>query len=329
MPEANGSAEYLVGVDLGGTKIQAGIYDPRLNLIGTTKISTKSDRGTEAVLDRVARCVRDAVDECDLSMKQMRGIGIGAPGAVDSEQGRVIFAPNLGWKDIPLRKELEKRLDLPVFTENDCNLCALGVHAVELNSKPRHMVVLFIAPGIGAGLILNGELFTGHNRSAGEVGHMVVLAGGPKCACGNEGCFEAVASRTAIFKRIAAGIKEGEKTELIEMLGENLKDLRSGDLRRAIRRKDKFVEQVVDDAAHYIGLAVGNLINLLSPEVVALGGGVMEALEQEMMPTITKAAADHVLPGTMKGISIVASKLGDNAGIAGGAVLAQRSLKKG
>jgi glucokinase len=328
MLEANAKSDYLVGVDLGGTKIQAGIYDQKLSLIGTTKISTKADRGTEAVLDRIARCVRDAVDECDLSLKQVQAIGIGAPGAVDSAEGRVIFAPNLDWKDVALRKELEKRLDLPVFTENDCNLCALGVHAIELKGKPRHMIGLFIGTGIGAGLILNGELYNGHNRSAGEVGHMVILAGGPKCACGNEGCFEAVASRTAIFKRIAAGIKEGEKTELSEMLGDDLKDLRSGDLRRAIRRKDKFTEKVVDEAAQYIGLAVGNLINLLSPEVVALGGGVIEALEQEMMPTITKLAREHVLPGTMKGIEIIASKLGDNAGIAGGAVLAQRNYKK-
>ncbi len=327
MAEANGKSEYLVGVDLGGTKIQVGIYDQRLSLVGSAKISTKSDRGTEAVLDRIAHCVRDAVDECDLALKQMQSLGIGAPGAVDAEEGRVIFAPNLGWKDIPLRKELEKRLDLPVFVENDCNLCALGVHVVELKSKPRHMIGLFIGTGIGAGLILNGELFTGYNHSAGEVGHMVILAGGPKCGCGNEGCFEAVASRTAIFKRIAAGIKDGEKTELVEMLGDDLKDLRSGDLRRAIRRKDKFTEKVVDDAAHYIGLAVGNLINLFSPEVVALGGGVIEALEQEMMPIIIKAAVDHVLPGTMKGISIIPSKLGDNAGIAGAAVLAQRGLK--
>jgi glucokinase len=190
------------------------------------------------------------------------------------------------------------------------------------------MIGLFIGTGIGAGLILNGELFTGHNHSAGEVGHMIIVENGPKCGCGNEGCFEAMASRTAIFKRIAAGIKDGEKTELVEMLGDDLKDLRSGDLRRAIRRKDKFTEKVVNDAAHSIGLAVGNLINLLNPEVVALGGGVIEALEQEMMSTITKVAIDHVLPGTMKGIAVIPSKLGDNAGIAGGAVLAQRKFKR-
>ena len=327
MPEANGNSDFVVGVDLGGTKIQAGVYDARLSLIGSAKISTKAERGVGAVLDRVSRCIKDAVDECNLGMKQVRAVGIGAPGAVDAEDGRVIFAPNLDWKDVPLRKELEKRLDMPVFVENDCNLCALAVHVHELGGKPRHMIGLFIGTGIGAGLILNGELFTGHTHSAGEVGHMVILAGGPRCGCGNDGCFEAVASRTAIFKRIAAGLKDGEKTVLTETLGENVKDLRSGDLRRAIRRGDKFVAKVVEEAANYIGLAVGNLINIFSPEVVMLGGGVIEALEQEVMPTIIKSALDHVLPGTTKGLEIMASKLADNAGIVGGAVLARRGAK--
>jgi glucokinase len=327
MPEAKGNPEFVVGVDLGGTKIQAGVYDARLSLIGSAKVSTKAERGVGDVLDRLTRCVHEAVDECDLGIKQVFAVGIGAPGAVDSDEGRVVFAPNLGWKDVPLRKELEKRLEIPVFVENDCNLCALGVHVHELGGKPRHMIGLFIGTGIGAGLILNGELYTGHNHCAGEVGHMVILAGGPRCACGNNGCFEAMASRTAIFKRIAAGLKDGEKTVLTEALGENLKDLRSGDLRRAIRRGDKFVAKVVEEAANYIGLAVGNLINIFGPEVVMLGGGVIEALEQEVMPTITKSALEHVLPGTARDVEIMASKLADNAGIAGGAVLARRGTK--
>jgi glucokinase len=327
MPQDNGISEYVVGVDLGGTKIQAGVYDTRLKLLGSAKISTKSERGVAVVLDRVSRCIRDAVDECNLDLKQIRAIGLGAPGAVDASEGRVVFAPNLGWKDVQLRKELEKRIEAPVFVENDCNLCALGVHALELQAKPRHMIGLFIGTGIGAGFILNGEMYTGHTRAAGEVGHMVIVAGGPRCGCGNEGCFEAVASRTAIFKRLAAGLKDGEKTVLTEALGPDLKDLRSGDLRRAIRRGDKFVAKVVEEAAGYIGLAVGNLINLLGPEVVMLGGGVIEALENEMMPTITKAAREHVLPGVIKGVDIRASKLADSAGIGGAAVLARSGAK--
>ena len=319
--------EYVIGVDMGGTKIYAGVFNAGMECVGTARLSTKADRGAEAVIERIARCVRDAVDECDLKLEQVRGIGVGAPGAVDPEAGRVIFAPNLQWKDVLLKKALEKELDLPVFIENDCNICALGVYELELKSKPQQIAGIFVGTGIGGGLIINGELYAGFNKTAGEVGHMVLLAGGPKCSCGNNGCFEALASRTAIFRQIKEAVGEGQKTVLTEMLGPKLEDLRSGDLRKAIRRGDKFVSRIVEQAAEYTGIAVANLINLLSPEVVVLGGGVIEALEDEMMTIITQTAKQRALAGTAKGIEIVASKLGDEAGISGGAVLARRQTK--
>ncbi len=322
---ADPNKEHLLGVDLGGTKILTGVFDAKLDLKGTAKVSTKAGRGVDAVIGRVARCVREAVDECDLSLSQVRGIGIGAPGAVDAETGRVIFAPNLpDWKDIPLKKALEKELEVPVFLGNDCNVCALGVFEKEYKSKPRHMIGIFIGTGIGGGLILNGELFCGHNLTAGEIGHMVIEINGPKCGCGNRGCFEALASRTAIFRKIQSAVKDGQKTVLTDMLGEDLQDMRSNDLRKAIRRGDKFVEKVVGESAEYAGIGVANLINILNPELVVVGGGVIEALGDEMMPTIVKTAKEHVMPGTFSGIEIKASKLGDEAGITGGAVLARR-----
>jgi glucokinase len=328
MPESNTKAEYIVGVDLGGTKILAGIFDKSLECIGTAKVSTKSQRGLEVVVERIERCVRDAVDEADLTMKQIGGIGVGAPGAVDFEAGTVIFAPNLeGWKDVPLKKELEKRLDVPVYVENDGNIAVLGVHEVELKGKPRSVIGIFVGTGIGGGLIVNGQLYSGFNHTAGEIGHMVLDVNGPKCGCGNRGCFEAVASRTAIFQRIKAGIKDGEKTLLTDLLGDGLEDLRSGDLRKAIRRGDKFVTKIIEQTAEYIGIGVANLVNILGPEVVVLGGGVMEALADEMTPAIIKTAKEHAMPGTMKGVDIVASKLGDSAGITGAAVLARRESK--
>ena len=328
MPESNTKAEYVVGVDLGGTKILAGIFDKSLECIGTAKVSTKSQRGLDAVVDRIERCVRDAVDEADLTMKQVAGVGVGAPGAVDFDAGTVIFAPNLeGWKDVPLKKELEKRLDVPSFVENDGNIAVLGVHVAELKGKPRSVIGIFVGTGIGGGLIVNGELYSGFNHTAGEIGHMVLDVNGPKCGCGNRGCFEAVASRTAIFQRIKAGVKDGEKTLLTDLLGDSLEDLRSGDLRKAIRRGDKFVTKIIDETSEYIGIGVANLVNILAPEVVVLGGGVMEALSDEMTATIAKTAKEHAMPGTMKGVEIIASKLGDSAGITGAAVLARREAK--
>jgi len=240
----------------------------------------------------------------------------------------VIFAPNLeGWKDVPLKKDLEKLLGVPVFVENDCNIAALGVHATELKGKPKSMVGIFVGTGIGGGVIINGDLYGGFNHTAGEIGHMVLEIDGPKCGCGNKGCFEALASRSAIFQQIKAGIKDGEKTLLTEMLGDNLSDLRSGDIRKAIRRGDKFVEKIVEGAAEYIGIGVANLVNILGPEVVVVGGGVIEALADEMMSVIVETAQDYAFAGTMKGVEIIPSKLGDSAGITGGAVLARKETK--
>jgi len=327
MAESSNKPEYVVGVDIGGTKIYSGVFNSSLECIGTARVSTKAQRGPEAVIERIYRSVLDAIDECDLSLTQIRGVGVGAPGAVDTENGRVIFAPNLEWKDVPLKKALEKQLELPVFLENDCNICTLGVYERELKRKPKNMVGIFLGTGIGAGLILNGEIFSGFNRTAGEIGHTILEVSGPKCACGNSGCFEALASRTALIRKIQTAVKAGQKTILTDMLGPDLEDLRSGDLRKAIRRGDKFVDQVVEEAAQYTGIAVANIINLLNPEVVVLGGGVIEALEDEMMSIIVETAQEYAMSGTAKGIEIIASKLGDDAGITGGAVLARRGTK--
>lgn len=325
MPETK--ADYLVGVDLGGTKILAGVFPNNLKCLGKTKLSTKSERGPEAVIDRVARCIRDAVDECDLGMKQIRGIGIGAPGAVNPETGEVLFAPNLGWEGVALQKELEKRLEVPVFVENDCNICTLGVHEAEFGGKARSLVGIFVGTGIGAGIMLDGKLYSGFNRTAGEIGHMVLEVGGPKCGCGNKGCFEALASRSAIFRRIQTAVKEGQKTVLTDMLGDQIEDMRSGDLRKAMKKGDRFVEKVIEEAAEYIGIAVANVINLLNPELIVLGGGVIEQLEDEMMAIIVETAKDYAMTGTAKGIQIEASSLGDDAGITGGAVLARQRTR--
>jgi glucokinase len=334
MSDRAGQPEYLVGVDFGGTKLYAGVFTPKLTCVGTARISTKANRGADAVIERIARCVREAVDECDLKMSEVRGVGIGAPGAVDAERGIVIFGPNLGWENVPLKKELEKDLGVPVFVENDCNMAMLGVYEVELKAKTRHALGIFVGTGIGAGLIINGELYSGFNHIAGEVGHIVLEAGRlpsspkniPKCGCGNPGCLEALASRTAIFNRIQAAIKDGEET-VLTLLAKDCAELRSGHLRKAIRRGDKLAEKVVHEAAEYIGIAAASLMNVLNPEVVVLGGGVIEALEEEMMPTIAKTALEYAMPGTAKGVQIRACKLADEAGITGGAVLALRGTK--
>lgn len=328
MPDNSTKSEYVVGVDFGGTKLYAGVFSDRLENIGTARKSTKPQRGVDTVIERIAEVVREAVDEADLSLKQIKGVGIGAPGAVAGDTGDIIFAPNLpGWKNVPLKKALEKHLGVPVFVENDCNIAMLGVYVTELKSKPRSAVGIFLGTGIGGGMIINGELYSGFNHTAGEVGHMVLDPTGPKCGCGNKGCYEALASRTAIFKRLQQAVKDGEKTILTDMLGDDLEDMRSGSLRKALRKGDKLVEKVIDEAAEYTGIAIANLANIMGPEVIVLGGGVIEALADEMLSIIVETANDYAMPGVMEGVEIFASKLGDEAGITGGGVLAKRLAK--
>src|SRR5207244_3034726 len=149
--------------------------------LGTARLSTKAERAPGEVINRIARAVTDAIDECDLSIDRIKAVGVGAPGAVDAQTGSVIFAPNLKWKNIPLKKELEERLGVPVFIENDANIQMIGIYECELESKPRHVVGIFIGTGIGGAIIINREMYSGINHAAGDIGHMVIKVVGPKC----------------------------------------------------------------------------------------------------------------------------------------------------
>lgn len=325
-PDKNNGG-YYVGVDFGGTKILSGVFTGSLECVGTAKKKTKAYKGVEAVIERIGKSIIEALDECHLTIDDVKAIGIGAPGSINSDAGEVIFAPNLEWRNVPLKKSLEKLLNVPVFVDNDCNVSTFGVFDAELGGEPESMIGIFIGTGIGGGIIINKKLYSGFSKTAGEIGHMVIDVNGPKCGCGNYGCFEALASRKAIFNRIHDAIKEGQKTILLDLLDGNLEEMRSGDLRRAIKRGDEFVKSVVEQSAKYTGIAVANLINILNPEVVALGGGVIEALEEEMMPVILEVAQKNAFPGSMTNTKIISSKLGDGAGIIGAAALAKSSFK--
>lgn len=319
--------EHYVGVDLGGTKILAAVFSPGMKCLGRSKRRTKAERGAAVVMDRIARCVNEAVEECGLDLKECRGVGIGAPGAVDFDAGTVIFAPNLGWRDLPLKKELEKRLKVPVFLDNDCNVCALGVFDRELGGKPASMIGMFIGTGIGAGIVLNGKPYSGIGHTAGEVGHMIIQVDGPKCGCGRKGCLEALGSRTAMFKRIQSAVKDGEKTVLLDLVDGDLSKLKSSHLRKAVQQGDKLVKKTLAESARFIGIGAANLINAFNPEYLVLGGGVIAGLADELVDPIVATARDYAFPGALKGLHFLASQLGDDAGITGAAVLARQNAR--
>ena len=315
----------VIGVDMGGTKILSAVIDVKGNILGTAKVPTKAGRGASEVIDRIADCVRKAIDESGVAAESIQAIGIGAPGPLDPATGVVIFAPNLGWRDVPLKAELEARLGFPTFVDNDVNVGTLGEHVFGAGRGVQNVVGIFVGTGIGGGIILQGELFHGASKTAGEIGHIIVKAGGPRCGCGTRGCLEAMASRTAMAKQFRRAIrKKRQKSVLSELTGGDLGAIRSGVLAKAVAMNDKLTLKVLKRVTKYLGIGIGSIVNFLNPEMIVLGGGVVEALDGTFLDNIRAAAEKYALPNTLDGVKIVQAELGDNSGILGAAALARQ-----
>lgn len=317
----------VIAVDMGGTKILAAVVNAEGDILGTAKIPTKADKGAAVVIDRIASCIQKAVDKSRVARASIQAVGIGAPGPLDPGTGIVLFAPNLGWTDVPLKTELENRVGLPTFVDNDVNVGTLGEHAFGAGKGISTLVGIFVGTGIGGGIIMDGELFHGASQTAGEIGHIIVKAGGPRCGCGTRGCLEALASRTAITRQLQKAIvKKGKKSILPELTGGDLKLIRSGALAKALRSNDKLTMKVFKKATKYLGVGIASIVNFLNPEMIVLGGGVVEALDDSFLDDIAAVVADYSLPNTLSGVRIVKAQLGDDAGILGAAALARQRL---
>ena len=315
----------VIGVDMGGTKILSAVIDAKGNILGTAKVSTKAGRGAVAVIDRIANCIQRAVNKSGVDAASIQAVGIGAPGPLDPATGVVIFAPNLGWRDVPLKTELEARTGFPTFVDNDVNVGTLGEHVFGAGRGIQNVVGIFVGTGIGGGIILQGELFHGASKTAGEIGHIIVKAGGPRCGCGTRGCLEAIASRTAMTKQFQKAIlKKGKKSVLSELTGGDLGAIRSGVLAKAVRLNDELTLKVFKKVTKYLGIGIGSIVNFLNPEMIVLGGGVVEALDDTFLDDIRDATKKYSLPNTLDGVQIVRAELGDNSGILGAAALARQ-----
>jgi len=280
----------------------------------------------------MVKTVREAVEAAELEMADIVAAGAGAPGPLDPDLGIILDTPNLvGWQDVPLGKMLTERLGVPCFIENDVNLGTLGEYALGAGRGVKSLVGIFVGTGIGGGLILDGTLWQGWRKAAAEIGHMILLAEGPYCNCGNRGCLEALASRTAIERDIWAGIKAGRESLIPEIMGKEERErLTSGALAEAWHKGDPLVHEVLGRVQFYLGLAVASVVNFIDPEMVVLGGGVIEALGNQFLEPIRAVAYQYFLNKRgAKDVQIVPSRLGDQAGILGAATWARYKLAKG
>jgi glucokinase len=322
------AGSFVVGMDLGGTKILAAVVDETGQIIAEAKLQTKAEKGPDAVIRRIAATAREAARRAGIDWSEVKGVGIGAPGPMNPNTGIVYNPPNLpGWDEIALGPRLSKSLRVPVFLENDVNLGTLGEHALGAGRGTSDMVGIFVGTGVGGGLVLDGKLRSGFRHAAAEVGHMIVLADGPVCGCGKRGCLESVASRTAIERDIRLGIAAGRESLLTKLM-EDKGRLTSGVLVKAFRKGDPLVTEVMRRAQWYLGLLTASIVNLIDPEMIVLGGGVAEAMGNKFLEPIRLTARQYYIQQTdADKVRIVLATLGDHAGVLGAAVLARQRTR--
>ncbi len=318
--------EYIVGVDIGGTKILSIVVNEKFEILSRCRKKTKSWLKDVEPENKIIEIIEESIKEAGTS--NIVGIGVGAPGPVDPKNGIVINTPNLGWKSFPIVEILSKHFSVPVVLDNDVNLGTYAEWLLGDNSEAKHVVGVFPGTGIGGGLIVNRKIVHGASGGAGEVGHMTLQIDGPLCGCGKRGCLEALASRIAITREITALILRGESPYLFEKVGTDFSKIRSSVIAEAIAIGEKKVESIVRKAAYLTGVAIANLINILSPELVILGGGLIEALGKIYEEEIQKAVKEHAMPFLRKKVIIEIGKLGDDAVALGSALLCARKKEK-
>jgi glucokinase len=309
--------DHVIGLDIGGTKMMAVVYNHKFEPLGRCRKKSKTAKTNGNAEDRIFSVIEEALREA--GDPPLKGIGVGSPGPLDPKTGVIIDTPNLGWKNFPLAEILGTRFDVPVVVDNDVNVGTYGEWRFGDIQDCRDVVGVFPGTGIGAGIIVRGKMLHGFSGAAGEVGHMTIEVNGPYCGCGKRGCLEAVASRIAIAKEVAALAAREDAPYILANCGTDLARIRSGDLAKAIDAGETKVEKVVRKAAYYTGIAVANLINVLSPEVVVLGGGLVEAMEKLYLDEVQSAIKDHAMPFLRKGVRVVAARLGDDAVVLGAA----------
>lgn len=329
----NASDRPVVGVDLGGTKVLAGVVAPNGEILGIAKRPTKPQGGVKAVVERIVRTVRDAAKDAGVPLADIAAVCSGAPGVLNPEEGVVRYAPNMaGWEDVPFARLLSDHLDgLPVYIENDGNLGLLGEYVLGAGVGYHDLVGIAVGTGIGGGLILDGKLWQGSHKTAAEIGHTILMVEGPVCGCGSRGCVEALASRTAIERDIMAGIKAGRVSLVPELIKKSGRErLTSGVLAEAYRRDDLLVREVMGRAQFYIGLLITSVINFIDPQIVILGGGVIEAMGDSYLDPVRRVAYQYPMnKRDARTVPIVAAKLGDHSALLGAAVNARQRLAEG
>lgn len=316
-----------IGVDLGGTNIAVGVVDEQGNIKYEKSCATRVGKEPQEIVEDMIALIFNVLEEFHMELKKIKAIGIGIPGLAD-KNGCVIYCVNLGWKNVPLRELLQKKLHKPIYIDNDATVAALAEYESGSMKNCKSGIMLTLGTGIGGGIILNGEVYSGFNGVGSELGHVVVGENFYNCNCGRNGCLETFASSTAIIRYTKKLIEEmNESTTIIEKAEGNINNINAKIVFDCAKEGDKIANLAVDRLVKYLGIGIFNIVNLIDPEVIALGGGVAGA-----GPYLLDMVINEVMPNglydNLPMARIVLAELGNKAGIIGAAMIAKHENAK-
>ena len=315
-----------IGFDLGGTKMLTVAYDDSWKEVGRRRRKTRGREGSEDGIDRIASTIDRLLDESDIKKEQIAGIGIGCPGPIDLDKGRLLSTPNLGWKDVEVAEILNDQFKCPVAVLNDVDAGVFGEYKFGAAKDARCVVGIFPGTGVGGGCVYEGNILQGAGISCMEIGHTRISGSTKSSGSAFPGSLEAEASRLTIAAEAAKAAHRGDAPYLYKESGTDLANIKSGALAASIEKGDEVVKRLVEEAAITIGYAVANVVHLLAPEKIVLGGGLIEAMEDLIIGAVRKTARANVMPVYRDRFEVVAAKLGDDAGVMGAAAWAKRQL---
>ena len=319
---------YVVGVDLGGTNVRAAVLDRRTEKIAARgeNLPSLAQEGADKTAGQIALAVRTAMEHAGVGPEAVLGVGVAVPGHVHAREGVVLWGPNFKdqWQDVPIARLVGDALGLPVQIGNDANLAALGEFRFGAGRQVRHLAMITLGTGIGGGIIIDGKVLEGADGGAGEIGHIIVNPGGRG---GNSafGSVEGESQISAIVERAARKIQEGFPTSLGERVDFDRFALTPAIIAEEAKKGDSIALEVFEETGYYLGLCVTNLINLLNPEMIVIGGGVAQAGDIILDP-IRRTVTATAIRSLSRTCRIVPAELGDNAGIFGGAAIVLQEL---
>ena len=305
--------KYVVGVDLGGTKIYTALVDLEGNIIKEKAVETLAFEGENAVMGRIIDTINYVIDGSEKNL--IKSIGIGSPGPLDVKNGVIIENSNLPFKNFEIVKTIRETYDLPTYLDNDANVATLGEFMFGAGKGTENMVFITASTGIGGGAVINGKLFRGTTGNALEIGHTIVANEGPRCGCGNIGCAEALGSGTAIGKRAKEAVATNVETSL-----KNYENVTSKEVFKEAANGDRVAKNILETSLNYLGIAVANTITNFDPEKVVIGGGVING-GSIVLDTIRRVVGERALKTFVDSCTVEKAVLGGKAGVLGAAAL--------